>query len=217
MALTKARRGRERRWADLERVKVKPQLFEGRGSVPQEGGCSGVAFCVTERTMPTSAEPATSAVRAYLSVKRQFYGVSFRPHRRSPAMTKHRRDRLVHEQPRARISRMTRTSLLFGVLLVLSGCSWFESEPPKARSVVRTTPRIPSYPTQAAANLACSGDTVVWGDSRNLVYELAGGAQYGKTQYGGFMCKQAAEAGGYQLSKNPDKGPEKKPTKGQAH
>ena len=61
--------------------------------------------------------------------------------------------------------------------------------------------KLPGYKTEAAAQAACKGDTVVWNARRSKVFHTAQSRYFGKTKGGAYVCEKAAIADGLHLSK----------------
>ena len=58
-----------------------------------------------------------------------------------------------------------------------------------------------SYPT-ARPNISCSGDRIVWVNTRSHVYHYQGGTWFGHTKHGRFECERQARAEGDRVTKN---------------
>lgn len=56
---------------------------------------------------------------------------------------------------------------------------------------------IATYPTQAAARLACGKDPVVWADRYEGFYYRLSEPKYGRSAAGAYACQHAAMGGNY--------------------
>jgi hypothetical protein len=59
------------------------------------------------------------------------------------------------------------------------------------------------FGSEGDARAHCSGDTVVWVNTRSNAYHFAGSKDYGNTKHGAFMCRADADrAGKFHAAKN---------------
>ncbi len=63
-------------------------------------------------------------------------------------------------------------------------------------------PSATSSSSSTSAASRCSGDMLVWVNSRSGIYHLPGTRWYGRTREGRFMCERQADADGYRAARN---------------
>ena len=82
-------------------------------------------------------------------------------------------------------------------------------EPPKpAPAPAQPTPRTTATPTRAGqyasegeAKSHCSGELVVWANTKSNIYHFSGNRNYGNTKSGAYMCEREATAAGMRAAK----------------
>ena len=59
------------------------------------------------------------------------------------------------------------------------------------------------FASEAEAQAACRGDTVVWANTKSHVYHFPGAPKFGHTKRGAFMCQADADrSGSFRAAKN---------------
>jgi uncharacterized membrane protein len=79
------------------------------------------------------------------------------------------------------------------------------AQPPRAPAQpapsTTTTPKAGQYASEGEAKSKCSGDLVVWANTKSKIYHFAGNRNYGSTKSGAYMCEREATAAGMRAAK----------------